>query len=366
MKKTQWLIVPILFVAIGACRGQEKNTHTTPQPLPVMPWSEAKKSYITDPNGGKFRIIEANNNQATRQVGIEFLDTTGKVTKTFDLRTAPFAPDFLKAKENEKLFSLDYGEIGVITLEGIWIEKKNMSKDQWNSAMHPKYRNDRKVSEGSTSTITNIKVLWDKIDESNLSGLIVVEYNVTNYLGNNIHNLNSRLIVLNEQGNIVDVLANIPYELDKILITNDNICYSFNDSSNLNDLESGMSPEGIRTYNRNTKKYEIDKIYGEELPFFLQKIESKIILSCNGENLGKKGYTIVFVLKSDKIFRKDERLIYTPEGYGYGGEIRKIEKDTIIFEKKPNGVAEKYDLNKDFQIMTYGDFNNLKFTKSAE
>jgi len=369
MKKTQWLIVPILFVAIGACRGQEKNTHTTPQPLPVMPWSEAKKSYITDPNGSKFRIIEANNNQATRQVGIEFLDTTGKVTKSFDLRTAPFAPVFLKAKERSDDMTMRE--------EFIWIEAKNMTLSQKKAALHPKLAGKQKAIEGLRFSVTHTKIRTDMEGENNLSGCIIIEYITENYLKDDVLDINTRIVILDEQGNTVDMIDHIPYGVNELVMTDDLrfVCYNFADMAAVDDYES-LTPTGLRLYDRETKKNVIDRKFGEtgmgQFPEHPHKIGNKIVLSCSGESLGLEGINVQWIIneKMKCIFRKDiKKVIGDPvkklyyQSYILNADDNKIR---YVYQNKDKNEEVEFFYDKDFQKMTFEEFNNLKFTKSDE
>ena len=361
MRHKRNYIILLLLLVVYICRAQEK-----PQPLPVVPWSQAKKEYITDPNGGKFRIIEANNKLTARYEGIEFLDASGRVTKSFNLRTAPFAPAFLKARERNDETTLRMTET--------WIEAKNMTLAQKKSALHPKYADNPKAINGLSAVMTSMSILADRAGENNFSGCIVIKYLVENFVKGGLYNINTRVVIIDGQGKTVDIIDHIPYGINELVLSDDlrYVCYNYADMENAKEDEDSTIPTGLRLYDRKTRKNVIDKYFGEtgmgqfpENPF---KIGDKIVLTCNGKMLGKKGYTSVFILKPEEnaIFRKDEKIYYTPEGYGYGGEIRKIEKDTIIFEKKPNGVTEKYDPNKDFQKMTFEEFNNLRFSVRAE
>ena len=85
MKNKRRIFIAVLISVAVMCLGQEK-----PQPQPVVPWSQAEKKYITDPKGGKFRIIKANNLSSTRDEGIEFLDAAGKVIKSYKIRINMF------------------------------------------------------------------------------------------------------------------------------------------------------------------------------------------------------------------------------------------------------------------------------------
>lgn len=337
-----------------------------------LPWGLAKKEYKLDeskrgkvPLGGdKFRIVQLNNQFTLRDKELEFLDKAGKPGKSIELREAPFAPSFLGAKETENESNL--------RMHYIWIDAENMTRSQKISAIHPDYRNDGGIINNLTATITEISIIVDGEYENDLSGCFIIKYKIQNYVKGRLHNINTRLVFLDEIGNPIDIIDNVPFAVSTVVVSDDRnyICYKYEDFINTKNDES-ISPIGLRLYDRERKKYLVDRMFPNDTGFYPYnpvKIESKIVFTSNGECLGKKGYTVVFVFNPGQniIFRKDEKIHYTPEGYGYGGEISEIKNDIIYFEKIPNGKAAIYNLNKDFQKMTFEEFNQVHFISKPQ
>ncbi len=365
MKNKRRIVIAVLLSVAVMCLGQEK-----PQPQPVVPWSQAEKKYITDPKGGKFRIIKANNLSSTRDEGIEFLDAAGKVIKSYNLRTAPFAPVYLKAKERNDDMTMRE--------EFIWIEAKNMTRDQKKAALHPKHAGKQKSIEGLSFSVTHTKIRTDQVGENNLSGCIIVEYVAENYLKDDVLDINTRLVILDEQGNIVDMIDYIPYGINSYFELSDDlryVSYSFADMAAAEDNES-ITPTGLRLYDRETKKYVIDRKFGEtglgQFPDNPHKTGNKIVLSCSGESLGLNETSVYFIIddRTNKIYRKDFKWQYSDpiRKIGYSSYIKNIDDHKILYyyEDKDGKHEKDFYFNKDFQLLTFEEFNNLRFLTPAE
>lgn len=378
MTKIKSCLLPMLLLLFFACRGQEKlevkkqnesgiKESQTSQNIQlttrkIVPWKDAKIEYLPDPKGNKFRIIEKNNGLSTRKEGIEYLDASGKVTKTFDLRFAPFAPKYLSAKEKNDETTL--------RMESTWIESKNLTTTQKREALRPKYATDNNIKK-LTSVMTSINIDFDdREDINNMEGYILVEYQTSNYVQGKMSNINSRLVILDSIGNTIDIIDDIPYALNKVVLSSDlrYVCYGYADFMATGDDDEAISPTGIRLYDRKTRKNVIDKYFTPDysdynIPTHPAKIGNGIVLAFNGKGLDIAGWTINFVLAFDqnKLFRKDEKIIITSEGYGYGGEIRDIKDSLVTFEKTPTAIESSYNINTDFSRVSFQEFNNLKF-----
>lgn len=359
------IFIAVLFSVAVMCRGQEE-----PQPLPVVPWSQAEKKYITDPKGGKFRIIEANNKLTTRYEGIEFLDGSGRVTKSFYLRTAPFAPAFLKARERNDKTTLRISET--------WIEAKNMTLAQKKSALHPKYADNPKAINGLSSVMTSMSILTDREGENNFSGCIVIKYLVENFVKGGLYNINTRVVILDGQGKTVDIIDHIPYGINELVLSDDlrYVCYNYADMENAKEDEDSTIPTGLRLYDRKTKRNVIDKYFGEtgmgQFPENPHKVGNRIVLSCIGESLGLEGISVQLIIheKMNCIFRKNiKRIIGDPvkklyyQSYILNADDNKIR---YVYQNKDNNEEVEFLYVKDFQKMTFEEFNNLKFSVRAE
>ena len=384
MKELQWLFMPFILLSLTHCRGQEKpavkNQNEAvvkeskpspdaqqPAPRKVVPWKDAKIKYLPDPKGNKFRIIEKNNGLSKREEGIEYLDASDKVTKAYDLRYAPFAPKYLKAAEKNDETTL--------RMESTWIEAKNMTIEQKKEALRPKYATAYNIKNLS-SVITAMSINYDDREDINdMEGHILVEYQTSNYVDGTMASINSRIVILDSIGNTVDIIDDIPYTLNQPVLSADlrYVCYGYSDFMATGDDDEAISPTGIRLFDRKSRKNVIDKYFTPDhsdysIPTIPYKIGNKIILACNGNEIGEKSKMFYYFINADNKNIDYIGIIRIPSEQNhqlyYGQFLQNVDNKQIecVHSSDSKKIVIHYRFNRDFKKMTFAEFNQLKFT----
>jgi hypothetical protein len=203
------------------------------------------------PFGDKtYRSYILDNGFIQKDSRIDFFDKQGKVVKSIDIRNAEFTPRILQAKEKD--------DTTTFRNEGLCFERKNLTIEQIKSAIHPDYRNDKKVVEGYTSSLVNYRTF-----EEGPSKSFMIEYMIMNYVKGELHNVLTKIIILDSLGNTRGVLDNIKYANNGEVISDDlrYICFGVVDMINTLNEETGGGPTGLMLYDFNERKYLIHKMF---------------------------------------------------------------------------------------------------------
>lgn len=383
MNKMRNYLIPIMLLVMLSCQAQDQKSagsstdhtvqhtgtkkDTIPTGRKVVPWSQAKKEYLPDPNGNHFRVIEANNGLSTRQEGIEFLDTKGNVTKSYELRTAPFAPAFLSANERN--------DETAMREEFIWIDAKNMSSTQKSAALNPTPMVKKKSAAELRFTVTNMRILTDQENDNQYADCVIILYTVENYLKDATLNINTRLVMLDKQGNVIDIIDHIPYGINDLVLSDDlrYICYNYADMAAVVDYED-VTPTGLRLYDRKSNTNVIDRTFGTAgmgvYPERPEKIGDKIMLSCNGNSLGLDEIGVRFFIHENFncIFRKDFKRVFKDQSRGiyYEFYIKSATDSFITYVREEVKGDIKANFLNGFTKMTFEEFNNMTFNLPSE
>lgn len=298
------------------------------------------------PYGDKtYRSYILDNGFIQRDSRIDFFDKQGKVLKSMDIRNAEFTPHILQAKEKD--------DTTTFRTEGLCFERKNLTIEQIKSAIHPDYRNDKKVVEGYTSSLVNYRTF-----EEGPSKSFMIEYMIMNYIKGELHNVLTKIVILDSLGNTRGVLDNIKYANNGEVISDDlrYICFGVVDMINTLDEETGGGPTGLMLYDFNERKYLIHKMF--------PSVENSDIYPNSPIKQGKYiiNYQIIPDCNYNKLFAIDlsKRIIYCSNFNNCNEALGQESKGEEVYNAFWDNSLDKFDETV-LKKITFSQFNSLIF-----